>query len=118
MKAVVSQMPADFAPGRYTVVLEPSAFQAAVKALLEGADAQNVLEDKDSVDDRPDRQADVLTDFTLRSDLARAARWRIPRSIRTDGTPAEAFESSRTASPKRISVSTYMGKKYHVPVTG
>ena len=47
-KATVGRVPATFAPGNVTVLLEPSAFAAALKALTEGMGADSVLEDKDS----------------------------------------------------------------------
>lgn len=116
-KATVSPAPADLAPGRYTAVLEPSAFQAAVKALLEGVDAQNVLEDKDSWMIGRIGKPLFSPSFTLRSD------WSDPRLANppfdpSDGTPAARFAFITKGVPTAYSVSTYMGQKYHVPITG
>ncbi len=116
-KATVSAAPADLAPGRYTAVLEPSAFQAAVKALLEGVDAQNVLEDKDSWMIGRIGKPLFAPSFTLRSD------WSDPNLANppfdpNDGTPAARFAFISKGVPTAYSVSTYMGRKYHVPITG
>ena len=116
-KATISSEPADFAPGRYTVVLEPSAFQSAVKALIEGIDAQNVLDDKDSwMIDRLGKQT-FSPNFTLRSD------WSDPQLANppfdpSDGTPAKRFAFIEKGVPKAYSASTYLAHKFHVPATG
>jgi predicted Zn-dependent protease len=47
-KATVSDTPADLPPGVYTVVLEAPAFADALSAILNGMNAFNVLDDKDS----------------------------------------------------------------------
>ena len=117
MKAAVSRTPADFAPGRYTVILEPSAFQAAVKALIDGVDAQNVLEDKDSWMIGRIGKPVFSPHFTLRSD------WSDPHLANPpfdpgDGTPAARFAFIERGVPSAYSVSTYMGQRYHVPITG
>ncbi len=116
-KANVSRVPADFPAGRTTVVLEPSAFQSAVKALLEGLDAQNVLDDKDSwMIDRIGKPV-FSPNFTLRSD------WSDPKIANapfdpSDGAPAKRFTFVEKGVPMAYSASTYMAKKFNVAATG
>jgi predicted Zn-dependent protease len=116
-KATVSLEPADLAPGRYTVILEPSAFQSAVKALLEGVDAQNVLDDKDSwMIDRIGKHV-MSPNFTLRSD------WSDPRIANppfdpNDGSAVKRFTFIDKGVPVAYSTSTYLSNKFKVPATG
>ena len=117
MKATVSAIPADFAPGRYTVILEPSAFQSAVKALLEGIDAQNVLDDKDSWMIGRIGKPVLSPNFTLRSD------WSDPQLANppfdpSDGAPAARFTFVDKGVPTAFSASTYMAHKFNVGATG
>ncbi|MBD5605256.1 MAG: TldD/PmbA family protein [Candidatus Eremiobacteraeota bacterium] len=116
-KATVSREPADFAPGRYTVVLEPSAFQSAVKALLQGIDAQNVLDDKDSWMIGRIGKPTFSPNFTLRSD------WSDPKLANppfdpSDGTPVTRFAFVDKGVPTAYSASTYLSHKFNVPATG
>jgi predicted Zn-dependent protease len=116
-KATLSPEPADLAPGRYTVILEPSAFQSAVKALLEGVDAQNVLDDKDSwMIDRIGKPV-MSPNFTLRSD------WSDPRLANApfdpnDGSAVARFTFIDKGVPVAYSTSTYLANKFKVPATG
>ena len=48
IKATLFDEPGEIAPGTYTVLLEPSAFAAALKALTEGMGGFDVLDEKDS----------------------------------------------------------------------
>jgi predicted Zn-dependent protease len=116
-KATVSSLPADFAPGRYTVILEPSAFQSAVKALLEGIDAQNVLDDKDSWMIGRLGKPVLSPNFTLRSDWSNPQLANPPFDP-NDGAPVEKFTFVDAGVPKAYSVSTYLGNKFKVPATG
>ena len=116
-KAIVSRTPFDLAAGRYTVILEPSAFQAAVKALIEGLDAQDVLDDQDSWMIGRLGKPLLSPNFTLRSD------WSDPQLANppfdpNDGTPVTKFAFVERGVPTAYSVSTYLGQKFNVPVTG
>ena len=116
-KALVSSTPADLTPGRYTVVLEPSAFQASLKALIEGSDAQNVLDDKDSwMLERIGKPA-FSPNFTWRSDWSNALLANPPFDP-ADGAPVERFTFVDKGVPTAYSVSTYMANKYKVSPTG
>jgi predicted Zn-dependent protease len=117
MKATVSADPADLAPGRYTVVLEPSAFQAAVKALLEGIDAQNVLDDQDSWMIGRIGKHVFSPNFTLRSDWSNP-KLANPPFDESDGTPVKRYTMIDKGVPTAYSVSTYMSHKFKVPATG
>ncbi len=116
-KAVVSAVPFDLAPGRYTVVLEPSAFQAVVKALIEGVDAQNVLEDQDSWMIGRIGKPLLSPNFTLRSDWSDPQLANPPFDV-SDGTPLTKFAFIDKGVPTAYSVGTYFGRKFNVPITG
>jgi predicted Zn-dependent protease len=116
-KATVSVEPFDLAPGRYTVVLEPSAFQAAVKALIEGLDAQDVLDDQDSWMIGRLGKPVFSPDFTLRSDWSNPLLANPPFDP-NDGTPLTRFSFIDQGVPTAYSVSTYFGRKFGVPITG
>lgn len=116
-KATVSREPAPFPPGRYTVVLEPSAFQSAVKALIEGLDAQDVLDDKDSWMIGRLGQRVFSPNFSLRSDWSNPQLANAPFDL-SDGTALTRFSFIEKGIPKAYSVSTYMAHKFHVPATG
>lgn len=117
MKALVSKNPADLAPGRYTAVLEASAFQAAFKALVEGSDAQNVLDDKDSWMVDCIGKPLFSPNFTWRSDWSNPLLANPPFDP-SDGSPAKRFAFVEKGVPTAYSVSTYMANKYKVPATG
>jgi predicted Zn-dependent protease len=117
MKATVSSTPADFAPGRYTVVMEPSAFQSAVKALLEGIDASNVLDEKDSWMIGRLGKPILSPNFTLRSDWSNPQLANPPFDP-SDGSPVKKFTFIDKGVPLAYSASTYMSNKFHVPATG
>jgi predicted Zn-dependent protease len=116
-KATVSKLPADLAPGRYTVVLEPSAFQSAVKALLEGIDAGDVLDDKDSwMIDRIGKPV-FSPNFTLRSDWSNPQLANPPFDP-NDGAPVQRFTFIDKGVPVAYATSTYMANKFKIPATG
>jgi len=116
-KATVSRAPFDLAPGPYTVVLEPSAFQAAVKALIEGLDAQDVLDDQDSWMIGRLGKPVFSPNFSLRSDWSNPQLANPPFDP-NDGTAATTFAFIERGVPTAYSVSTYMGNKFHKPITG
>jgi predicted Zn-dependent protease len=116
-KATVSATPADLVPGRYTVVMEPSAFQAAVKALIEGLDAGDVLDDQDSWMIGRIGTPLFSPNFTLRSDWSNPLLGNAPFDL-SDGTPLTRFAFVDRGVPAAYSVSTYMGHKFGKPVTG
>ena len=87
-KATVSRVPASFAPGNYTVLLEPSAFAAALKALTEGMGADNVLEDKDSWMVGRIGKRLFSPNFTLRDDWSHPLFANPPFNV-NDGAPTK-----------------------------
>ncbi len=116
-KATVSREPATFAPGNYTVFLEPSAFAAALKALTEGMGADNVLEEKDSwMAGRIGRKLFSPT-FTLRDDWSHPLFANPPFNV-NDGAPSKKVTLIDRGVAKHYVSSTYSANKYHVPNTG
>jgi PmbA protein len=116
-KATVSREPANLAPGNYTVVLEPSAFAAGLKALTEGMGASNVLEDKDSwMVGRIGRRL-FSPNVTLRDDWSHPLFANPPFNV-NDGTPTKKLTLINRGVVERYVSGTYSANKYHVPNTG
>ena len=112
MKATVASNPSDLAPGIYTVVMEPSAFQSALKALLEGLDAQSVLEDKESWLTGAIGQPIFSSNFTLHDDWSNPLLADAP--FASDGSPADVVTLVENGVPKTYLADTYAANKYHV----
>src|SRR5580658_713764 len=116
-KATVGGVPADFAPGNVTVLLEPSAFAAGLKALTEGMGADSVLEDKDSwMVGRLGRRL-FSPNFTLIDDWSHPLFANPPFNL-NDGAPTKKMTLIDHGVVKHYVTSTYMANKYHVPNTG
>jgi PmbA protein len=116
-KATVGRVPASFAPGNVTVLLEPSAFAAALKALTEGMGADSVLEEKDSwMVGRLGRRM-FSPNFTLIDDWSHPLFANPPFNL-NDGAPTEKLTLIDRGVVKRYVTSTYMANKYHVAGTG
>jgi predicted Zn-dependent protease len=116
-KAAFSLEPAAFAPGNYTVLLEPSAFGAALKALTQGMGADNVLEDKDSwMVGRIGRRV-FSPHFTLRDDWSHPLFASPPFNV-NDGAPTKKLILIDRGVAEHYVTSTYSANKYHVPATG
>jgi PmbA protein len=117
LKATVSRIPANLKPGTYTVLLEPSAFAAALKALTEGMGAGDVLEDKDSwMVGRIEKQL-FSPNFTLRDDWSHPLFANAPFNT-GDGAPTKKLTLIDHGVAKHYVSSTYTANKYHVPNTG
>jgi len=116
-KATVSREPATFAPGNYTVLLEPSAFAAALKALTEGMGADNVLEEKDSwMAGRIGRRL-FSPNVTFRDDWSHPLFANPPFNV-NDGAPTKKLTLIDRGVVKHYVANTYSANKYHVPNTG
>lgn len=116
-KATVGRVPASFAPGNVTVLLEPSAFAAALKALTEGMGADSVLEDKDSwMVGRIGRHI-FSKNFTLLDDWSHPLFANPPFNV-NDGAPTKKLTLIDHGTVQHYVSGTYMANKYHVPNTG
>jgi predicted Zn-dependent protease len=116
-KATFSHTPETLKPGIYPVVLEPSAFGAALKALTEGMGANNVLDDKDSwMVGRIGTQL-FAPAFTLRDDWSHPLFANAPFNT-SDGAPTQKLPLIENGVVKRYVTSTYQANKFHVPDTG
>ena len=114
---VLARVPATFAPGNYTVLLEPSAFAAALKALTLGMGADSVLEERDSwMVGRIGRRL-FSTNFTLRDDWSHPLFANPPFNV-NDGAPTKKFTLIDRGTVRHFVASTYSANKYHVPATG
>jgi len=117
MKATLSRTPARLEPGDYPVILEPSAFAAALKALTQGMGAENVLEDEDSwMVGRIGRRV-FSPNLTLRDDWSHPLFANAPFNT-NDGAPTKKLTLIDRGVVKRYVTSTYYANKYHVPNTG
>ncbi len=116
-KASFSLEPATFAPGNYTVLLEPSAFAAALKALTEGMGADNVLEDKDSWMVGRIGKRVFSPHFTLRDDWSHPLFANPPFNV-NDGAATKKVTLIDRGVAEHYVTSTYSANKYHVPGTG
>lgn len=116
-KATLSLVPVDLKPGIYPVVLEPSAFNGALKALTEGMNADNVLDEKDSwMVDRIGKPL-FAPGFTLRDD------WSHPLFANPPFNPSDGAATQKLALVdhgvvKNYVANTYQANKFHVTNTG
>jgi predicted Zn-dependent protease len=116
-KATVGGEPATFAPGNVTVLLEPSAFAAGLKALTEGMGADSVLEDKDSwMVGRLGRRL-FSPNFTLIDDWNHPLFANPPFNV-NDGAPTKKLTLIDRGVVEHYVTSSYMANKYHVAATG
>jgi predicted Zn-dependent protease len=116
-KATISREPATFAPGNYTVFLEPSAFAGALKALTEGMDADDVLEEKDSWMNGRIGHRLFSPNVTLRDDWSHPLFANPPFNA-SDGAPTKKLTLIDRGVVKNYVSNTYSANKYHVPNTG
>jgi PmbA protein len=116
-KATLSRTPGDLKPGKYTVLLEPSAFAAALKALTEGMNASSVLDDKDSW--MVGRLGHKLfsPNVTLRDDWSHPLFANAPFNT-SDGAPTEKLTLIDRGVVRAYVNDTYYANKFHVPNTG
>jgi PmbA protein len=117
MKATLSLTPAALKPGIYTVLLEPSAFAAALKALTEGMGASDVLEDKDSWMVGRIGKRVFSPNFTLRDDWSHPLFANAPFNT-NDGAPTQKLTLIDRGVVKHYVSGTYSANKYRVPNTG
>jgi predicted Zn-dependent protease len=116
-KATLSLVPADLKPGFYPVILEPSAFAAALKALTEGMDANDVLDEKDSWMAGRIGKPLFAPSFTLRDDWSHPLFANAPFNM-SDGTPTKKLALIERGVAKNYVTDTYYSNKFHVPNTG
>ncbi|HEV8021829.1 MAG TPA: TldD/PmbA family protein [Candidatus Lustribacter sp.] len=116
-KATLSRVPATFAPGNVTVLLEPSAFAAALKALTEGMGADDVLEEKDSWMVGRIGHRLFSPNVTLRDDWSHPLFANPPFNPQ-DGVPTEKLTLIDSGVVKHFVSNTYSANKYHVANTG
>ncbi len=117
LKATLSAEPGDLAPGSYTVLLEPSAFAAALKALTEGMGGFNVLDDKDSWMVGRFGKRVFSPNFTLRDDWSHPLFANAPFNT-NDGAPTEKLTLIDRGVVKHYVADTYTANKFHVRDTG
>jgi PmbA protein len=116
-KATLSRTPATLKPGFYTVLLEPSAFAAALKALTEGMNASDVLDDKDSWMNGRIGRALFAPGMTLRDDWSHPLFANAPFNT-SDGTPTQKLTLIDKGVVKKYVTDTYYSHKFKVPNTG
>lgn len=116
-KATVSRTPAGLKPGTYTVLLEPSAFAAALKALTEGMGAADVLEEKDSWMAGRIGKRLFSPNVTLSDDWSHPLFANAPFNT-ADGAPTKKLTLIDRGVVAHYVSNTYSANKYHVPNTG
>jgi PmbA protein len=117
LKATMSRVPTDLKPGFYPVVLEPTAFAAVLKALTEGMNASDVLDDKDSWMVGRIGKQQFSPNFTLRDDWSNALFANAPFNV-NDGSPTEKLTLIDRGVVKNYVTDTYNANKFHVKNTG
>lgn len=116
-KATLSLVPAELKPGFYPVVLEPSAFAAVLKALTEGMNANDVLDEKDSWMVGRIGKALFSPNVTLRDDWSHPLFANAPFNP-SDGTPTKKLTLIDKGVVKNYVTDTYYANKFHVANTG
>ena len=116
-KATISRTPAALKPGSYTVLLEPSAFAAALKALTEGMGAGDVLEEKDSWMDGRIGKRLFSPHVTLRDDWSHPLFANAPFNT-SDGSPTKKMALIDHGTVAHYVSNSYSANKYRVPNTG
>jgi PmbA protein len=115
-KATVSNDPADFEPGTYTVILEPPAFIDCLNNLYSGMNISNVLEDKDSW------MIDRIGKAIFSPNLTIVDDWSNPllanQPFADDGTPTQKLVLIDRGTPTNYVSNTYLANKYKKPNTG
>jgi len=116
-KALVSNAPADLAPGVYPVVLEANAFADALSAILTGINAFNVLDDKDSW------MIDRIGKPIFSPNLTIVDDWSDPLFANPpfdpgDGAPTQRVTLIDRGVPKGYVSGTYLANKFKIPNTG
>ena len=117
IKATLFDEPGEIAPGTYTVLLEPSAFAAALKALTQGMGGFDVLDEKDSWMVGRIGKRVFSPNFTLRDDWSHPL-FANPPFNQNDGTPTEKLTLIDRGVVERYVADTYTANKFHVPNTG
>ena len=117
IKATLFDEPGEIAPGTYTVLLEPSAFAAALKALTEGMGGFDVLDEKDSWMVGRIGKRVFSPNFTLRDDWSHPL-FANPPFNQNDGTPTDKLTLIDRGVVERYVADTYTANKFHVPNTG
>ncbi|MDP9017175.1 MAG: TldD/PmbA family protein [Candidatus Eremiobacteraeota bacterium] len=115
-KATVSREPQDFAPGTYTVILEPPAFSNVLGGVLDGMDIGSVIENKDSW------MVDQIGKPLLSKNLTIVDDWSHPllrnAPFSPDGAPTKKLTLIENGVPKHYVTNTLLANKYKVANTG
>jgi PmbA protein len=115
-KATVSLTPADFAPGTYTVILEPPAFVDCLNNVYEAMNAGSVLENQSSWMTGRIGKPLFSPNVTVVDD------WSNPlvagQPFASDGAPTQKVTLIEGGVPKAYVSSTYLANKYKIPNTG
>jgi predicted Zn-dependent protease len=115
-KATVSNDPADFPPGTYTVILEPPAFVDCINNLYYGFDVNAVKENQDSwLIDRTGK-AVLSPNLTIVDDWAYPLVSNAP--FASDGAPTKRVVLVDRGVPVGTVSSTYSANKFKIPNTG
>jgi len=115
-KATVSNEPADFPPGTYTVILEPPAFVDCINNLYYGFDYAAVKESQDSW------MIDRIGKAVFSPALTIVDDWSHPlvanQPFASDGAPTKKVVLVEKGVPKNTVASTYTANKFKVASTG
>ncbi|HEV3140667.1 MAG TPA: TldD/PmbA family protein [Vicinamibacterales bacterium] len=115
-KATVSNDPADFPPGTYTVILEPPAFVDCINNLYYGFAVEAVKENQDSW------LIGRLGKRVLSPNLTIVDDWSHPlvanQPFASDGAPTQRVVLVEKGVPKGTVSSTYSANKFKIPNTG
>ncbi|MBV8750878.1 MAG: TldD/PmbA family protein [Candidatus Eremiobacteraeota bacterium] len=115
-KATVSNEPADFAPGTYTVILEPPAFVDCINNLYYGFSFSSIKENQDSW------MIDRIGKHVFSPHLTIVDDWSHPlvanQPFASDGAPTKKVMLVEKGVPKGYVTSTYLANKFKVENTG
>jgi predicted Zn-dependent protease len=115
-KATISNDPADYPPGTYTVILEPPAFVDCINNLYYGFNVAAVKESQDSW------LIDRLGKPVLSPNLTIVDDWSYPQvanqPFAADGSPTQKVVLVERGVPRNYVSSTYLANKYKIPNTG
>lgn len=115
-KATVSQTPEDFAPGVYSAILEPPAFFDCLNVILERANAEDVLETKESWMTGRIGKALLSANLTIVDDWSHPLLANAP--FADDGAPTRKVTLIERGVPQGYVSSTYLANKFKIANTG
>ncbi|MBV8645254.1 MAG: TldD/PmbA family protein [Candidatus Eremiobacteraeota bacterium] len=115
-KATVSNEPADFKPGTYTVILEPPAFVDCINNLYYGFSLGSIKENQDSW------MIDRIGKHVFSPNLTIVDDWSHPlvanQPFASDGAPTKKVVLVEKGVPKGYVSSTYLANKFKEANTG